>query len=492
MEFCNTIVDSLIPMPQFFEATSGREYLIKDGCRAVISVAEPIGVKEKAEELFWNYWQVKPAVALQNPKETLQSLGGESYHIGVTQDELYIAAYNIKGMMNAFKTLRQLAEVSHGIGELTGYFLIPCQIKDYPALSFRGVHICIFPETPIWDIEKQLRIAAYHKFNYAIIETWGVFPFESHPEFCWDDRKVSKTDLQRLIHLGKDIGITLIPQLNLFGHASASRVCSGKHAILDYHPSLQPLFEPLGWSWCISNPEVRRIQADLVLELYEFYGRPEFFHIGCDEAYDIGSCCECRKHVLKDLLKEHILFFYELLKKRGCRIIMWHDMLVREDDVRWKGYIALGMAQHYLENLHRELPRDIVIADWQYLYPESKDLAEPDWPTSEFFKNAGFDVLVCPWLDVRGTKSLGAFAADNRLMGMLATTWHMVHDHKFADVYGIAAAMAWNPESVLSCPQLATAMHLRQIGWDMNIADYAKTGFIQDQIDPGKHPHLRI
>ena len=50
MEFCNTIVDSLIPMPQFFEATSGREYLIKDGCRAVISVAEPIGVKEKAEE----------------------------------------------------------------------------------------------------------------------------------------------------------------------------------------------------------------------------------------------------------------------------------------------------------------------------------------------------------------------------------------------------------------------------------------------------------
>ena len=55
MEFCNTIVDSLIPMPQFFEATSGREYLIKDGCRAVISVAEPIGVKER---LCHNKWLI--------------------------------------------------------------------------------------------------------------------------------------------------------------------------------------------------------------------------------------------------------------------------------------------------------------------------------------------------------------------------------------------------------------------------------------------------
>ena len=69
------------------------------------------------------------------------------------------------GLLNAFKTLRQLAEVQRGTEKVTGYFLVQCEINDAPAMEFRGIHLCIFPETPLWDIEKQIRLAAYHKFN---------------------------------------------------------------------------------------------------------------------------------------------------------------------------------------------------------------------------------------------------------------------------------------------------------------------------------------
>ena len=31
--------------------------------------------------------------------------------------------------------------------------------------------------------------------------------------------------------------------------------------------------------------------------------------------------------------------------------------------------------------------------------------------------------------------------------------------------------------------------HLRQFGWDMKVSEYEKTGFSQNQIDPGHHPH---
>ena len=109
-----------------------------------------------------------------------------------------------------------------------------------------------------------------------------------------------------------------------------------------------------------------------------------------------------------------------------------------------------------------------------------------------FFADGGFDVLVCPWLNREGTVGLGRTAARERLLGMLATTWHISHDRKFPDIYGVAASAAWNPEATLpTLPgrRLTVALHTRQIGWDMGIDGYEKTGWCQRQVDPGTHPH---
>ena len=395
--------------------------------------------------------------------------------------------------MNALKTLRQLAEVQRGTARLAGYFIVPCQIKDEPAVTFRGIHLCIFPETPLWDIERQIRIAAYHKFNYAVIETWGIFPFESHHEFCWADKKLDKAELKRLIHLGQELGITLVPQFNLLGHATASRSVTGKHAVLSYSPALQPLFEPEGWTWCLTNPETRKVLTDLVTELYAFYEYPPFFHIGCDEADNIGTCRECRRKELKSLVKEHICYFHDLFAKQGARVIMWHDMLLQKGDERWQGCIVCGLPEHQLSELYKELPRDIIIADWQYGAPVEKEGVEADfWPTAHFFKSEEFPVVVCPWLTQDGMKSLGRFAAKEKLFGLLETTWHISHDRNFAYIYCTAACAAWNPEvnpGVTLSTRLALAHHLRQLGWDTGVDEYIKTGWNQYQVDPGHHPH---
>ena len=57
-------------------------------------------------------------------------------------------------------------------------------------------------------------------------------------------------------------------------------------SVLNKHPEYAPLFEPDGWSWCLSNPAARRYIEDIVTELCDIFDEPEFFHIGCDEAYD--------------------------------------------------------------------------------------------------------------------------------------------------------------------------------------------------------------
>ncbi len=485
------LLDRLIPIPKEIKFKDGTEYLIQDKCRITVSVAEPDGVLEKVEQLFKNYWKTEAKITLKQDAAS-KKIRTDGYQIKVTEKQLTVSAKDISGIRNAFRTLRQLAEVQRGTEKVAGYFLVPCDINDEPAMAFRGIHLCIFPETPLWDIEKQIRLAAYHKFNYAVIETWGVFPFESHPEFCWSDKKISKNDLKKLVVLGRELGITLIPQFNLLGHATASRSMTGKHAVLDYNPSLQPLFEPEGWTWCISNPEVRRIQTDLVTELYEFYDRPPFFHIGCDEADNIGTCRDCRKQVLKDLVRDHIIYYHDLFRKKGARIMMWHDMLLKQGDPRWKGYTVCGLPEHKLDQLYQELPKDIIIADWQYGYKEKDSDPEPTWPTTKFFQSEGFDVLVCPWLNEQGIKSLGEAAAREKCFGMLETTWHIWHDFRYIYVFASAAYAAWNPAAnpmtTLSI-RLTVAQHLRQIGWDMDLVEYEKTGWNQYQVDPGHHPH---
>ena len=488
------LTERLIPVPRSISFLDGQEYLIAGGCAVNLPTRLSNAPVERIASLFKAYWQVKPEIHIEANRQG-DKRAPEAYAIKVAAKELAIEADDEAGFLNAMKTLRQLAEVCRGTSQVTGHFLVQCEIEDEPAMAFRGVHLCIFPETPLWDIERQVRLAAYHKYNYAVIESWGVFPFETHPEFCWKEHAIDKAELKRIIALGRELGITLIPQFNLLGHATASRSVTGKHVALDFNPALQPLFEPEGWTWCLSNPNVRSILSDIVNELCDFFENPPFFHIGCDEADNIGTCRDCRRQELKTLVKEHILHFHDLLQKRGIRTIMWHDMLVERGDPRWKGYTAYGLPRHNLSQLYRELPRDIVIADWQYSYRSNDDCTEYTWPTARFFHKENFNVLMCPWLDEKFMASQGRLVAEEKLLGMLETTWHKSHDRPFATIYGTAPCIAWNPfvpKSISIELRLSVAHHLRQIGWDMNLKEYAKTGFSQYQVDPGHHPHQLV
>ena len=92
-------------------------------------------------------------------------------------------------------------------------------------------------------------------------------------------------------------------------------------------------------------------------------------------------------------------------------------------------------------------------------------------------------------------KSLGRFAAEEKLFGMLETTWHISHDRSFAHIFCTAAYASWNPSvnpGVTLSTRLSLAHHLRQLGWDTGIDEYIKTGWSQYQVDPGHHPHTVI
>ena len=414
--------------------------------------------------------------------------GKEGYTLSAKPGRIAIGANTLQGVRYALYTFRQVAERESAGRTLKGYWLPELEVKDAPAMDFRGVHFCWFPELSKTFIEHQIRVAAYYKFNYVVLESWGVFKGERHPRLAVKDAPLTVREARRLSSLARDLGVTLIPQINVFGHASGERSMGGKHAALDLGPEMEPLFEPAGgWNWCLSNPEARAVVREVVAEMHEAFGNPPFFHIGCDEA-DPPSCPTCRAvRPYAKLIGVHIAEVAETLRARGARAMMWHDMLLEKQGGKWKPFYANGDADE--AKIVETLPRDIVICDWYYgsdgggSDPTGGKVVTGSYPTMDFFKASGFDVVTCPWRVEKGIVAQLKYAREKRLFGALQTVWHHFRGREFAMMMEASSNGAWGHGARSGGgwePPFVT--HWRQVGWDMKIDDYRETGLYDTQV----------
>lgn len=458
---------------------------IKDG--AVFEIASPCGA-HMARPLAKQFWNVDIALE-ENKSSAPAGIPREGYRISVSAGKAAIAASSEAGIRYAFSTLRQIAESRRGcLSSEKSFFLPELEIEDAPDMPFRGMHLCFFPlpETRYDEMERNIRLAAYYKFNYVVIEAWGSLKYPSHPEFSWNGHSIEAGELRRLVRLAKELGICPVPQLNIFGHASCARMVTGKHVLLDQHPEYAPLFEPDGWCWCLSNPHTRQFILDLVNDLVEIFGNPPFFHLGCDEAEGAGSCMLCRRSDYSRLLKEHLLFFGDFLKSKGARPMIWHDMFAMRGLDKFKGYVALGTEETV--KVLKDIPKDFVICDWRYNYQEEDfKTGSPTWATYRHFMELGFDTLGCPWCEIANLQGFGKEVKRAGGMGLLETTWQY---NTGWDMYGEfyhGARAAWNPDSE-DCwadgasPGASFNRHLREIHRDMGLTGYENYGSSRFQI----------
>ena len=474
----------IIPAPKKLNFRSDVPVRINSETRFNVScgdIAAADWVKGKVETWF----SVKDAnVSFMNVSKDLAG-GDEAYALNSQPGIIDIAANTLKGVKWAMQVLRQCAERESGGAVLKGYWLPALNVKDAPSLPFRGIHFCWFPECSAKLIERQIRVAACYRFNYVVLESWGVFRSERHPYLSVSNAPLTVSEARRLAAVAKDLGVTLIPQVNIYGHAAFARARGGKHVTLDYHPERQPLFEPGGWNWCLSNPAARSAVNELVLEMHEAFGNPPFFHIGCDEA-DPPTCPTCRtvKPYAK-LVESHIAEVAGLLRKRGARAMMWHDMLIEKG--KWSPFYAHGTADD--AKMLETLPRDIVICDWYYGSDPGGAKADAGtsvtdrYPTLDHFASKGYSVLTCPWREKKGIAAQARYAVDKGLFGVLETVWHHYSGLEFVNMVEISACGAWgatrNDPNRRGRP---FAINWRRCGWDMGVPAYEETGFYDRQV----------
>ena len=486
----------LMPLPAPVKFTSDMDHPVAFDATATVEVICPdVAAADWLGRHFAEWYGVHaPKVAAARSsatggdEDTQERVppGDEAYTISAASaGGIRIAANTIAGVRWAAYTLRQLAIAKRGTFRTEGRLLPTLKITDYPHLAFRAVHLCWFPEIRPQQMERAIRLAALLKFNHAIIEPWGMYASEKHPWWHWPDPTMTKDEVRRLVAIGRDLGITLIPQINAYGHATSSRTCTIKHSALDLQPEYEPLFEPGGWNWCLSNPETQRVLRELIVELLGDFGNPPYIHLGCDEAQP-PTCPECRKRPYGDLVCEHISGLTAVAREHGAKAMVWHDMLLNRHDPRWKGYVAFG--SKITATLADTLPKDVVVCDWQYGNMKDKD---KDWPTMAYFKEKGFPVAGCPFDNYNAMRPMADFLAKIGGFGYIQTTWHHLRGADWTKMYRYGASAAWGTDvrgkgSHGATPLFDTefAIPLRLVGHDMKVTNYLDTGRLNHQVPP--------
>lgn len=391
---------------------------------------------------------------------------GAEYAISANENGIAVVGRDYPSLMRGYCALLQKIEY----GTDGGLFVAEATEYSHFQLQNRMVHFCVFPETSMLDLKKFVRLAGILQYTHVVIEFWGMLRYDCESALAWPNA-FTKDEAREVLREIRDFGMEAIPMLNHLGHATACRLASGKHVVLDQKPQLYPLFTPDGWSWNTENPDVWVLLKKARLELYELFGEGEYFHAGLDESYMYANDPALYAHLPAFLgrLTEEIV-------KEGRRPMIWMDMFLPpeaygEGRVHACGKKTPADCMAVLDSLARET----VLVDWQYGNKEAPIA------TSLYLKDKGFDIMGAPWLDVQNGYAHIDTAVGYGLFGVMETTWHTMAKETakmlpFARRLGAAEA----PWSHVSGYREEVATLLRKLMWETKT--YEDCGWMKQQI----------
>lgn len=439
------------------------------GCKAV-AYCDPKMQNDTVKKLWNNFCFGDSEIALESGAECTFRIGEESfpvlgegkeYALSVSEKGVAIAGKNYGGLMRGFAVLLMKIE------QKGAEFIIPaCNDTSAYKLENRMVHICVFPENDYCFIQKLIRLCGICQYTHIIIEFWGMLQYDCMKELAWP-HAFTKEQTKELIRECRELGMEPIPMSNQLGHATASRIRSGKHVVLDQNIRLHHLFTPDGWAWNIASDEVKELLRKIRKELYDLFGEGDYIHVGCDEAYYISKNNELRR-LLPDFLGE----LTHEVEAEGRRPMLWMDMLLEKGV--FKDCYTVGEADE-VEAIRNATAPSTVFVDWQYRIYESPI------PSLVSLKDCGHDVMGAPWYDKKNYVAHIETLTENQMFGIMLTTWHTLNDW-MASILECAkeCGVKTFPWSESAHHRAETATLLRHLSFEDRA--YPDTGWVKAQI----------
>lgn len=361
-------------------------------------------------------------------------------------------------------------------------FQIPCGcIEDKPAVAFRSVHLCLFPETTFEEVIKYIRSCGVEKYSHIVLEFWGALQFDCLKELGWQEHSFTKDQVRTFVREANSLGMEVIPMFNHLGHAAAGRDRNGKHVVLDQNPALEYLFDFDGWVWDFKSEEVYQLLKKIREELMDLCGEGKYFHLGCDEAYTLHNNAENGAALCRYLNR-----IQEELAEEGRQGIIWGDMMLLKEDYNPYGDYSCTGEPNVRKVMLEQLSRNLIIGDWHYR------VTTAPWMSSLAFRDAGFKVICCPWDNPENQKAAIHTAVDQGMFGVMQTTWHTMFQDAYCHALYMGEAL-WKGTTELYIgysvhyPGKAIRMHAAKVARKVCFpnGNYVNAGWSEKMMGPG-------
>lgn len=321
---------------------------------------------------------------------TSKSPGEEGYVLVSTPETILIAGSDQLGTFWGAETLRQMIQ-----GNSTGKGTVRCSvIRDWPRFHYRAVHLLSSPDAAEFHTKCIEELFSRMKINNITLEAQNV-RWDSHPEIFNSSRGMSKDDVRKIIQVANAHHIKVTPLIESLGHMQWAFY--GNHH-LDFAEDPQHPY-----AFCPLNEKAYQFMFDIMDEAIDLFNHPEYLNIGHDEIFNPGRFPfheECKKIGAVQLYYNDTLRYYNFLKSKGVKTMMWGDILLQND---------------FKKELH-QLPKDLVICDWHYG-------GAKEYPSLKVFKDAGLPIIACTWYNPANLYYFSKEAEKNDITGMMQTTW---------------------------------------------------------------------
>ena len=352
-------------------------------------------------------------------------IGDQGYVLDVTPTRVLVAGKDADGLFNGAQTLRQLI-----VGDGQSAEILGVAIRDWPALLHRGTQVDLArgPVPTLEYLKRIVRTIAEYKLNQLYLYMEDSFQLHGQPLVGVLSDILSQEDWKELVGYAARYHVDIVPAQNSCGHL---------HKVLRFEEYANLAETPHG-QVLAPQPASYEYLQNMYEQMIPVF-QSQFYNVGCDETWDLGrgkSAERAQQIGMGKLYIEDLLRVHDLLRRYNKQVIFWGDI-----------------ALQYPE-LIKTLPKDMVVATWQYFVRPNYDR----WLKP--YAAAGVKIIVCPWVgntdlimpDYEGAAyNIGHFADEGKKVGatgMDNTVWNddgetLYGLNWWSIVYGGAAA--WEP-----------------------------------------------